>query len=161
MARTDPRPHYGRKRRVGAGGYVYVWDPSHPLAPKFGYVAEHRKLAWDEGLLTDPLQQVHHVNGDRTDNRLENLRVVSAAEHALLHWAERGKPDHCPNGHLFDEENTAFNPSGWRYCKACNRERVRRYKRLKRSGREPQPTGSSSSPGRVVATSRPDSLVAA
>jgi hypothetical protein len=132
MARTDPRPNYGRKRRIGTDGYIYIFEPQHPLAYKYGYVLEHRKVAWDNGLLTDPVHQIHHVNGDRTDNRLANLSVVSASEHTLLHWDERGRPTHCPQGHLYDEENTAFNPSGWRYCKTCNRERVRRYNARKR-----------------------------
>lgn len=28
---------------------------------------------------------VHHINGDHSDDRLENLMVVSATEHARLH----------------------------------------------------------------------------
>lgn len=36
-----------------------------------------RHLTWDE--------IVHHINGDRTDDRIENLMVVSRAEHPTLH----------------------------------------------------------------------------
>jgi hypothetical protein len=39
MARTDPRPHYGSKRRESVTGYIDIFDPKHPLARADGYVA--------------------------------------------------------------------------------------------------------------------------
>jgi hypothetical protein len=32
---------------------------------------------------------VHHINQDRQDNRLENLQLMSRADHAALHNQER------------------------------------------------------------------------
>lgn len=32
---------------------------------------------------------VHHVNGDKTDNRPENLEIMTRAEHALAHLPDR------------------------------------------------------------------------
>lgn len=32
---------------------------------------------------------------------------------------------HCPHGHPYDEENTAYFKNGWRRCKTCHRERER------------------------------------
>ena len=50
--------------------------------------AVHILLA--EQLLGRPLKEnevVHHINGDKRDNRLENLQVMDRAEHAALHQA--------------------------------------------------------------------------
>lgn len=80
----------GRKNRVSAHGYVEVYRPDHPLARRNGYLFEHRMVAWDAGLLTDPTLHVHHKNHNKQDNRLENLEVVSNSEHGLLHMEERG-----------------------------------------------------------------------
>lgn len=90
MARTDPRPHYGTKRRTRDDGYIDIYEPDHPIARRDGYIMEHRKVAWDAGLLTDPNDQVHHVNEVKTDNYLGNFEIKSGSQHALDHAEERG-----------------------------------------------------------------------
>jgi hypothetical protein len=85
MARTDPRPTYGAKRRVRDDGYVDLFVPSHPLARTDGYVFEHRKVAYDAGLLTDLALHVHHIDGDKKNNNVSNLEVLDISEHAHRH----------------------------------------------------------------------------
>lgn len=77
--------------REATNGYLYRFDPTHPLAHRDGYVAEHRLVAWEAGLLTDPTHHVHHINGHKKDNRLANLEVMAAVDHHQHHIAESGE----------------------------------------------------------------------
>lgn len=85
---THTERDYGAYRRVHNSGYVQVWAPDHPMASTYGYVFEHRMVAWDLGILTDPTDHVHHINHDKQDNRPENLEALSASEHHRRHMAE-------------------------------------------------------------------------
>jgi hypothetical protein len=35
-----------------------------------------------------PDEVVHHINGDSTDDRLENLQVLSRSEHTAIHMPD-------------------------------------------------------------------------
>ncbi len=62
-------------------GYVLVWNPV-----KQKYEREHRKIMEQHlGRELLPSEDVHHINGDKQDNRIENLVVLSKSEHTTIH----------------------------------------------------------------------------
>lgn len=69
-------------------------QPYTPTVHNMGYLVlgrqrlMHRVVAacWLEGF--DPLKQVHHINGDKTDNRAENLECLTPKEHFADRHAE-------------------------------------------------------------------------
>jgi len=67
-------------------GYAFIYAPGHPHANSSGYAREHIVVATE--LLGRPLRKgecVHHISGDRLDNRPENLQVMTLSEHSHLH----------------------------------------------------------------------------
>ena len=71
----------GSGRYINAAGYVLVWAPNHPTAPKSGWVMEHRIVMSDHlGRRLFKDENVHHKNGDRADNRFRNLELWSSSQ---------------------------------------------------------------------------------
>lgn len=78
-----------KKRR---DGYISVYYPTHPKASKSGYVMEHRLIIEKHiGRLLNDDEVVHHINHIKSDNRLNNLQLMTFKEHAALHMRERWK----------------------------------------------------------------------
>jgi len=74
-------------RRKLKSGYVYVYAPDHPNATKQGCVMEHRLLVEKHlGRYIESSEVVHHLNGDKTDNHIENLAVLKRGQHVSLHF---------------------------------------------------------------------------
>lgn len=83
---TTRKPRGAYKDYVVINGYIYVYNPIHPKATKLGYIAEHRLIG--EKIVGRYLfddEVVHHINLDKTDNREENLQVMTFSEHSHLH----------------------------------------------------------------------------
>lgn len=81
--RTGPRagaghPEWDGGRLIDKSGYVLLYCPGHPRAraPRKCYVLEHRLVMERHlGRLLTDLEVVHHRNGVRGDNRIENLEL--------------------------------------------------------------------------------------
>ena len=69
---------------VARDGYRLIYSPERTKAHPYTY--EHVLVA--EKMIGRRLQKgehVHHINGDKLDNRPENLFVGTASQHRLLH----------------------------------------------------------------------------
>ncbi len=78
----------GGRRKQGQGYLLVVSDEEFfaPMASKAGVILEHRLvMAKAVGRCLHAWEIVHHKNGVRDDNRIENLELATKAGHAAAH----------------------------------------------------------------------------
>lgn len=86
-------PRWNSGTIVASTGYVKIRvGPGHPLADPNGYAYEHL-VVWVAAGNKRPgaSEIIHHKNGDKLDNRIANLELMTRADHNRLHNAERGR----------------------------------------------------------------------
>lgn len=89
QANPSLHPHWRQGNYLRSDGY------KAKRVARGKYIAEHRLIM--EKHLKRSLKAgevVHHLNGNRLDNRIENLHLLSASEHGSLH---------APKGYKFGE----------------------------------------------------------
>lgn len=77
----DPLKSRIRLEGFEVGGYVTLHLPGHPVARKGGLVAEHRLVMFEHlGRALVKGENIHHINGDKKDNRIENLELWNTSQ---------------------------------------------------------------------------------
>ena len=78
-------PQYKGGRNINHNGYIRVLNSGQGT-----YELEHRRIMEEAlGQKLDPDDVVHHINGNKVDNSIDNLMVVSRKEHLKFHYKER------------------------------------------------------------------------
>ena len=108
-------------RRDPSNGYMYCYAPSHPCANAAGKLMEHVYVMYNSiGRVLDKSECVHHIDRNRSNNALENLRLMDRKEHARLHQQE-------DNGSILTTVKcyycgTTFTTTGLSGRKFCSKE---------------------------------------
>lgn len=114
-------------RFVDNGGYVRINISTDPIFADHAYidntVLEHRYvMAKHLGRILERNEHVHHKNGIKTDNRLKNLELMSAAEHSSHHHKGIRRTEIKPKICKYCREifTTQYNSTRKDYCsKKC------------------------------------------
>jgi len=77
---------------------VYLKKPEHPNSDKRGYI--RRSVFVMSQQLNRPIKDnelVHHINGNPSDDSIENLVIISRQKHASIHHKGLIKPNSLKN----------------------------------------------------------------
>ena len=129
-------------------GYILILRPDHPYTTKSGYVMEHR-LVMEKYLkrYLDPREDVHHKNGNKQDNRIENLQVISHNDHMRLTNIIDMTGRTCSSCHSKDTEIQRNHRPHWYYskiirqllCGHCYKKEVYKLRTKRSQSKMPNP----------------------
>lgn len=123
-------------RRRTTKGYIALYRPDHPMATKDGLVMEHRLVMEEKiGAVIPKGFTVHHINGIKDDNRIENLALMTNSAHSALHNRRDGKQKHGKEHPSYKTFNKSIAQEmrlqGYTVNQVCERFGVKRTKYYK------------------------------
>ena len=81
----DENPMWAGGRKINKDGYIEIHKPNHQCSKSDGYVLEHIAVWYDANGEIPQGYIIHHINEIRNDNNIENLKMLAAREHLILH----------------------------------------------------------------------------
>ncbi len=84
----------GGKRRCSQG-YVYIYKPVHPRSDAKGRI-KRCYLVWEaaNGRYIQPGEVVHHIDGVKDNDIIDNLQVMTHGDHSSLHMSGKNNPSY-------------------------------------------------------------------
>lgn len=80
------------EKKVKKGDYDYALVRNHPNATSNGYVLMHRVVMENHlGRLLGKNEIVHHIDHNRHNNDISNLRLMNSKDHSSMHGYEQTK----------------------------------------------------------------------
>lgn len=77
------RWHNGKPCLLDSKGYVLVWQPDSNMALCTGWINEHRLIMSKKiNRDLDTKEHVHHIDGNKQNNDISNLELLTHKEHA-------------------------------------------------------------------------------
>lgn len=124
----DPADCWTWTAAIGGTGYGFFWLAGrvHP-AHRVSYELACGEIP--EGATID------HLCRNRRCVNPAHLEPVSHGDNVMRgisFAAQNARKTHCPAGHPYDSRNTYINGAGDRICRACNRERARKWRQSRR-----------------------------
>lgn len=92
LGKIGHKPYHYKGGKRTHKGYVYILDKNHPNKDRDGYVTEHRLVMEKKiGRYLLNTEVVHHKNEIRSDNRIENLELLSSQSDHMSEHYPKGK----------------------------------------------------------------------
>jgi hypothetical protein len=122
-------------QQINRDGYAVVSFSRHNK--KTEYRVQRLVLLAFVGPCPEGMEACHN-NGNRSDNRVENLRWDTRSGNTwdrIAHGTHvQARKTHCANGHPYSEDNTYISPGKYgRHCRTCRLAQKRAYNERKKA----------------------------